>query len=255
MSAVAKRPDHQLADEFHAPVTDSGNLMATIARAAADPNVDVEKFERLTALAERGEARAAEREFNVAMNEVQEEIRPIAADASNPHTKSRYASYLALDKALRPIYTKHGFSLSFDTESPAPDMVRVLCYVSHRAGHSRTYKVDMPSDGKGAKGADMMSKTHATGAAMTYGQRYLLKMIFNIAVGEDDDGNGANDMTGPITEAQYETIMELVERAGADLEKLVAYFKVDNVKVLPAKQFQNAIAMLNTKLHRSAKGA
>lgn len=34
----------------------------------------------------------------------------------------------------------------------------------------------------------MMTKTHATGAAMSYGMRYLLKMIFNAAIGEADTG-------------------------------------------------------------------
>ena len=68
--------------------------------------------------------------------------------------------------------------------------MRVLCYVSHSAGHTRTYQCDMPSDGKGAKGNDVMTKTHAAGSAASYGMRYLLKMIFNIAIGEDDtDGN------------------------------------------------------------------
>ena len=92
---------------------------------------------------------------------------------------------------LRPIYTNGGFSLSFDTGKDAPEgCVRVLCYVSHKSGHSRTYHVDMPADGKGAKGGDVMTKTHAVGAGMSYGMRYLLKMIFNVAVGEDDvDGN------------------------------------------------------------------
>lgn len=254
MTALTKKTPQELADDFHAPIQSEDNsLMATIARAAADPNVNIEKFERLMALKERGDAKEAEREFNIAMNEVQEAIKPIAADASNPQTKSKYASYLALDKALRPIYTSHGFSLSFDTGEAGTDMVRVLCYVSHRDGHSRTYKVDMPADGKGAKGGDVMTKTHATGAAMTYGQRYLLKMIFNIAVGEDDDGNSAD--TGPITEAQYETIMELVERSGADLEKLCAHFKIEGVKQMSAKSYPKAIELLNTKLHRSGKKA
>ena len=68
--------------------------------------------------------------------------------------------------------------------------MRVLCYVSHSAGHTRTYQCDMPADGKGAKGNDVMTKTHAAGSAASYGMRYLLKMIFNIAIGEDDtDGN------------------------------------------------------------------
>lgn len=163
----------------------------TFERLARDPNVDVDKLERLVQMHERAAARAAEEAFNAAMSAAQTEMRPIAADADNPQTRSKYASYKALDGALRPIYTRHGFGLSFDTGDGAPaEWVRVLCYVTHNAGHARTYHVDMPADGKGAKGGDVMTKTHAVGAAMSYGMRYLLKMIFNVAVGEDDtDGN------------------------------------------------------------------
>jgi hypothetical protein len=51
----------------------------------------------------------------------------------------------------------------------------------------------MPADGKGARGNDVMTKTHATGSAVSYGMRYLLKMIFNVSSGEaDDDGNAAS---------------------------------------------------------------
>jgi len=96
---------------------------------------------------------------------------------------------------LRPIYTKHGFGLSFNTaESPIADHIRIVCEVTHIGGGSKVYHIDMPNDGKGAKGGDVMTKTHATGAAITYGCRYLLKMIFNVAVGEDDtDGNMPGD--------------------------------------------------------------
>jgi len=125
------------------------------------------------------------------MSAAQQKMRPISADAENPQTRSRYASYAQLDRALRPIYTEHGFGVSYDTgDAPREDCVRVLAYVTHEGGHARTYRVDMPADGKGAKGGDVMTKTHATGAAMSYGMRYLLKMIWNVAVGEDDkDGN------------------------------------------------------------------
>src|SRR5262245_37694576 len=85
----------------------------------AKSGVAVENIERLMALWERNEARRAETAFNVAMNLAQKAMRPVAADAHNPQTKSNYASYEALDRALRPIYTEHGFSLSFNsTESP-----------------------------------------------------------------------------------------------------------------------------------------
>jgi len=173
------------------PTLATPDALSTFERLASAPNVDVDKLERLMGLYERMQARSAEEQFNAAMSAAQTDMRPVAADADNPQTRSRYASYAALDRSLRSIYTKHGFGLSFDTgEAPQPDCVRVLCYVTHGGGHARTYHVDMPADGKGAKGGDVMTKTHAAGAAMSYGMRYLLKMIFNVAVGEDDrDGN------------------------------------------------------------------
>jgi hypothetical protein len=170
-----------------------GGAVDMFERLARDPNASVEKIPGLMALWERAELRKAEAFFNAGMAEAQKDMRFVAADAWNPQTKSRYASYAALDNGIRPTYTKHGFGLSFDTgECPLADHVRLLCYVTHAGGFARTYHIDMPADGKGAKGGDVMTKTHATGAAMSYGMRYLLKMIFNIAVGEaDDDGNGA----------------------------------------------------------------
>lgn len=168
-------------------------MITMIERAARDPAIDINKLERLIALQEKAQERGAEQAFNAAMSDAQGEMTSVAVDSNNPQTKSRYASYFALDKALRPIYSKHGFALSFGTgEIPQESYVRVLCYASHRGGFTRTYHIDMPADGKGAKGGDVMTKTHATGSAMSYGQRYLLKMIFNISVGSDDDGNAAS---------------------------------------------------------------
>lgn len=168
---------------------------ALFERLVKDPTVDVEKIERLMALWERGEARKAEAAFNAAMSLAQAQMKSVEADATNPQTRSRYASYAQLDRVLRPIYTGQGFGLSFDTADPKhEDWIRVVCYVTHVGGHSRTYHADMPADGKGAKGGDVMTKTHAVGAALSYGARYLLKLIFNVAVGEDDrDGNAPKD--------------------------------------------------------------
>jgi len=175
------------------PVTGAGpSLMEVIARLATDPAADIDKFERLMAMHERLGARDVQRAYDAAMSDAQEEMRPIATDANNPSTKSQYASYAALDRALRPIYTKHGFSLGFGTADGAPaDHVRVTCRVAHRDGHRELEHIDMPTDGKGARGGDVMTRTHATGAAATYGQRYLLKLIFNIAVGDDNDNGGS----------------------------------------------------------------
>lgn len=169
------------------------NLAAMFERLALNPEIPVDKLQALMAMQRSILAEQAEHEFNRAMSAAQAEIRRVRADAYNKQTSSNYATYAALDRALRPIYTTHGFGLSFDTaDAGAADMVRVLCYVTHAAGHTRTYRIDMPADGKGAKGGDVMTRTHATGSAAQYGMRYLIKLIFNVAIGDDDDdGNSA----------------------------------------------------------------
>lgn len=189
--AVAVRQESAVATS--APANDSQTLLSIISRAASDPTVDIVKMERLWAMHEGMKARAAEEAFNAAMNLAQSEMGRVAADAANQQTRSVYATYGKLDAKVRPVYTRNGFSLSFDTGDGAPEgTLRVLAYVSHKAGHTRTYRADIPNDGKGAKGGDVMTKTHASGSAMSYGMRYLLKLIFNIAIGEeDDDGNAA----------------------------------------------------------------
>jgi hypothetical protein len=198
-------------------------------RMAADPNVSVEKLERLMLMKERIDARQAEMAFNAAMSAAQREIRPIAADAENPQTRSKYASYEALDRALRPIYTQHGFALSFNSGDAPENYVRVLCDVTHLDGHAKPYKLDMPADGKGAKGGDVMTKTHAVGSGLSYGMRYLLKMIFNVAVGEgDDDGNAAGRQPQPKPDAPkgYDDWIEGLEAASIEgLTKLEQAFK------------------------------
>jgi hypothetical protein len=203
------------------PDDDSATVLSMISRAASDPAVDIDKLERLMAMRERMQARQSETEFNQAMNRAQGKMRRIATDSDNPQTRSKYASYAALDRVLRPLYVEEGFSLSFDNGDSPAETVRVLCHVSHAGGHTRTYHTDMPADGKGAKGGDVMTKTHASGSAMTYGMRYLLKMIFNVAIGEDDnDGNDPDpyDAADWYTAIGDATSMDELNRIGGELK-------------------------------------
>ena len=113
-------------------------LLHMIERVARDPSVDIARLEKLMDMHERVTARNAEQAFNNAMSAAQSEMLPVAKDANNPQTRSKYASYVALDNAIRDIYTRHGFGLTFDTGEGAPELhVRVLCDVIHSGGHTR----------------------------------------------------------------------------------------------------------------------
>jgi hypothetical protein len=239
MSKVAiKEPDI-----LPAPQDETTQFVSMIERAARDPQINIDKLERLLAMKERQELRVAEQAFNEAMSKAQAEMRPVAADLHNSQTRSRYASYAALDRAMRPIYTKHGLSLSFDTEAAGEGYITVICLVSS-GGYTRRYSVPMPADGKGAKGGDVMTKTHAVGAAMTYGQRYLLKMIFNIAIGDDNDGNTPQ---GSITDEQVKVLRGLITETGANIDKFLAWAGVESLPDMPAGKFEGAKAMLEAK--------
>ena len=233
-------------------------LISAIERAASNPKINVDKMRQLLdmqkdIIAQRKEdLREHKAElFNSAMSRCQAEMRPVAVNASNPQTRSMYADYSQLDRHLRPIYTKHGFSLSFDeADSPKPEHVRVLCYVAHTDGHCRTYHRDMPADGKGAKGGDVMTKTHAIGSAFTYGQRYLLKGIFNVAVGgDDDDGNaaGSDETTGFITEKQAADLKALLTEVDANIPNFLKWAKAESIEKIASKNFKAVMAAVEEK--------
>jgi hypothetical protein len=178
------------------PASDVAAFIQLIERVARDPSIDVDKLNRLLMMRERENARLAEQAFCAALAEAQTEMVPVVADSNNPQTRSRYASYAALDRAVRPIYTRHGFGLTFNTDdAPGLEQARVTCDVCHSGGHTRRYRIDMPVDGKGARGGDVMTKTHAVGSGVSYAMRYLLRMVFNLAVDHDDDGNAAGYRT------------------------------------------------------------
>jgi hypothetical protein len=221
-----------------------------IEREARDPAVDVDKLRQLMEMRAQVEAKQAEREFDTAMADAQSKLRRIRADAANSQTRSRYASYAALDRILRPIYTEAGFALSFNTEPAAENMVRVTCDMSHRNGHKRHYQIDMPADGKGAKGGDVMTKTHATGSAVTYGRRYLLQMIFNLAVGDDDDGNSASETGELVSPDQLATLQALIVETASDIPRFCRHMKIERLDDMPASKFKAAVAALEAKRDR-----
>jgi hypothetical protein len=198
--------------------TPAPTLVSMISAVVARPDVDVGKIADLLAMQRIAEVDAARKEFLSAKNAAEKEMEPVRRDARNPETKSKYATHAALDAAMRPVYTKHGFSFDWNTGlgdgTPIPpDCVRVLGTLSHVSGHEKHYQIDMPCDGKGPKGGAVMSRTHATGSAFSYGKRYLQGGAFNIVfAGEDDDGNraSAKPANGLVSEKQADELLRLI---------------------------------------------
>ncbi len=228
------------------PVSDmTGGLLAVIERAARDPNVDIDKMERLYLMQERVLLQEAKASFNGAMSLAQAEMPRIYRNGKNNTTNSTYAEAEQLSKLSAPIITKHGFSLSYGTaESHLPDHYRVTC-ICAREGYEREYILDVPIDNEGMKGAKNKTNTHGFGSAMSYGKRYLKLMIFDIAT-TDDDGQRAGQ-TPPISVAQYNELLRRMSETETASEDFAEYMKIKDLSELPSGLFNRAIAALAAK--------
>ena len=235
--------------------SEAAQVTAAIVAMAMDPEVDIEKMERLMALQTEMEGRQAKRLFASSMAAAQSEIEPVARDKRNEQTKSNYATLEAIAKAVKPITAKHGFSLSFDTmPTDTPNMMRVSCDVTHEGGHTKTFTAEIPIDSAGMAGKINKTPTHAFGSTMSYARRYLTMMAFDIAT-DDDDGNAA-DAPAPISADQFQQIRDALDETGTDEERFVKFWGVDRLHDIHADKADAAIrAIRDTAAKRQAREA
>lgn len=162
-----------------------------IERAAANPRVDVKKMKELLNMRKEAKADDARLAYSQAMRLVQQEIQPVVRDVENTHTSSKYAKLEKIDAAIRPIYTAHGFSLSFDSETMPDGEIKITCEIAHIDGHIVTRSLQGALDVSGSAGKANKTKIQGLGSSVSYLRRYLTCMIFNVVMkDEDNDGNG-----------------------------------------------------------------
>lgn len=254
MSAIVKQKEHQI--EAVQPVSESAAIFQIIERAARDPNVDIDKMQRLMEMREREMNRIAQQQFNEAMKAAQSEMPQVVRNATNDQTRSKYAKYETISEAIQPIIAKHGFSLSFNEgTTDKQNCIRILCDVMHEGGHTKQYHADIPLDAVGMKGNANKTATHAYGSTKSYGRRYLKMDIFDVAVkDEDDDGNSSSpEVVERINEEQIQTLRRLIEETQSDIAKFCQLGKIEALPDMLSRDYEPAVRLLNEKKARMAK--
>lgn len=237
MGALIEQPSFELTPPEPKQLTPMDLLQVALSKDAA---IDV--IERLAALQEKALAKGAEQSFFRALHLAQEEAPSIEPNkevkTSGGKLMYRYASYEQLDKALRPIYIKHGMAIAFSGAEAPTGKVRVLCCVSHRDGHAERYQLDLAID----QGAAQLTKTDAELAAQSKAKRRILRNIFNIVDDLEDEANASTN--GEVMEA-VEKIMD-----AGDKDLINHYYRE------AYKQFEadpNAIKVILEAKHKRTK--
>lgn len=220
---------------------------AELMRIAVENNQSVENIEKLMELQLRWQADQARIAYNVAMNLAQAEIRPVVRDAENTQTHSKYAKLETVDIAIGPIYTAHGFSVSFsEAGSPTDGWTRYEATCRHISGHSESTYIDFPLDDRGLAGKPNKTAVHAKVSSSSYARRTLLARIFNVVfVGEDDDGNAAGGI--PVSLEQLAELRKWVKDTGTEEERICRFGGCDTLDAFPADKYAPAMDLLRRK--------
>lgn len=185
-------------------------------RLARDPNVPVDKLERLIALQERVMAHNAEQAFWEAFGQMQGDLPTITEDgaiAVDGSVRSRYSTNENIQECIRPILQKHGFALSFRHTTKDGGLITVTGILAHRGGHKETDTFETKPDDGGK-----MNTIQRIGSARSYGQRYTTIALCNIvsrAPGDsDDDGQKSERPTPPNGYAAWVATLDAVASDG-----------------------------------------
>lgn len=245
----AEADQHQLARRV-------AQTPSELVQLAIERGLDGDQLNRLLDFAERLQGHEAKRQFNEAMTDCQAEIQTVVSDAQNPKTRSRFARLETVQAIAKPVYTSHGFSLSFSEGKPdKADHMRIVCRIRHKAGHAEEHYIELPYDGVGPKGErTSMNAVQGVGSTYSYGARYLTVRIFSMTIaGEDNDGNDPR-----LSKEQIGEINELIDecrklKKPVDFNALLRFLlnrdpeQNEGLENVPASRFATAIHELNRK--------
>lgn len=245
MSEVTKLP------EARAEALPADPMISMIERVALSPDIPIERLTALMDMRERQMDKAAEQVFNQAFAAAMAEMPDVPRSGRNTHLKTRYSTLDDLIRATRPVLSKHGLSLNWQTSIDGQN-ITVTATVRHAEGHSISDTRTGPRDtGK------QMNALQGGGSTETYLKRYSGFSLLGLSSGDeaDDDGKGAGTPPEQPTDAE---INALKTRLKAHPEGVSAWlmdrFNITDFDQVSVTQLREANVML-TKREAAEKGA
>lgn len=240
MSAVQERREQAVV-----PTSDAAAIIQVIERAARDPNIDIDKMERLLQMQERIVARQAKAAYADALSRLQPTLPIIGERGSIKNNsgavQSRYALWEDIVGVITPLLAAQGFSLSFRTGNK-DGRIQVTGVLAHREGHSEETSLDLPADTSGSKNA-----VQAVASSVSYGKRYTAGALLNLRSGEADDDAQSAVQPPTLSANQIANIEALISEVGADKERFLKYLKVDSLDQILMSHYSAVIKKLEAK--------
>jgi len=133
----------------------------------------------------------------------QAEMKNARLNKQNPHFKSRYADLSEIRDTVTPSLSKNGLAITQGLDTTDDGKLLVVTRMLHKSGQWIESRFPISQD-----------KPQAMGSAITYGRRYTLSAICNIAADEDDDAEAAHSRPAYQAPAAKAIIPAAVESIG-----------------------------------------
>ena len=197
------------------PIDPTKTILGSIDALDCSPH-HLEQLRDIMAHQERLLAKEAERDFSAAFAKMQAKLPVIdengIIETADGETAARYATWEDTVDAIRPVLSRHGFSLSFVPGRSPNGYPTVTGVLRHRSGHKETGELELPPDPTGGKNA-----VQAVGSALSYGQRYVARMLLSLTSRGADDDAGSSTRSSEAFDATAEI------EAAPDRAALVAW--------------------------------
>jgi len=229
---VAKKETSEVA-----PQNMAGSMMQVISNAAANPAVDVVKMEKLLDMQERIINKESEMKFNTAVAEMQNSLPTISKNGQivvNNVIRSTYATFDDILTTVKPVMKEYGLAMTFKIDTSA-DAIKVTGILMHREGHREETTMTLPLDNSGSK-----NSVQAMGSSISYGKRYIVCAMLNLATGDDNDGNSE-----PISTDQVMTLAKKLNDLPGIEKQVLMHAGVDAIHLIPASMFDMIISRLD----------
>lgn len=188
-------------------------------------------------------------ELAEALSQFQAEVTDIKETAENTFLGNKYADLSDVLKTVRPLLAKHGLSVAQVPISPSqPGHCAIETVLMHKSGQWMSGPLEMPAlPGKG------MSVAQGMGSTITYCRRYALASMIGVTQ-TDDDGAGTKreEEIEMIDSVQVDTLKQLIEQTKTETAKFCQYYRVNSLKKIPLKKYENALKLLQDKLKKVA---
>lgn len=224
-------------------------MVRMIERVAMDPNLPIERLTAIMDMRERQMNKEAEQVFNQAFAAAMAEMPDVRRTGKNKHLGVSYSTLDDLIHATRPVLSRHGLSLNWQTAIDGAN-ITVTAMVRHSQGHSIKTTLTGPRDN-----GKQMNALQGGGSTETYLKRYTGFSILGLSSGDeaDDDGQSSGG-SATVTAEQFVALRNKAEEAGVDEAKICLASGVQDLHEFPAAQFDAAMKRLQRNLEAKANG-